>query len=56
MDSSLARTSARRLVSSLMAASERLERERLREISESSRGVRTELMQTLATFQEAVVR
>jgi DNA recombination protein RmuC len=40
----------------LMAASERMERELRREISESSRGVRTELMQTLATFQEAVVR
>jgi DNA recombination protein RmuC len=40
----------------LLAASERLERELRREISESSRGVRTELMQTLGTFQEAVVR
>ncbi|WP_283254212.1 DNA recombination protein RmuC [Ramlibacter paludis] len=40
----------------LLAASERLERELRREISESSRGVRTELMHTLGTFQEAVVR
>ncbi|MDB5860010.1 MAG: rmuC [Ramlibacter sp.] len=40
----------------LLAASERLERELRREISESSRGVRTELMQTLGTFQEALVR
>jgi len=40
----------------LLAASERLERELRREISESSRGSRTELMQTLATFQEAVVK
>jgi DNA recombination protein RmuC len=40
----------------LLAANERLERELRREISESSRGVRTELMHTLATFQEAVVR
>jgi DNA recombination protein RmuC len=40
----------------LLAASERLERELRREISESSRGARTELTQTLATFQEALVR
>ena len=40
----------------LMAANERLERELRREISESSRGVRTELTHTLATFQEALVR
>jgi DNA recombination protein RmuC len=40
----------------LMAASERVERELRREISESSRGVRTELMQTLGTFQEALLR
>ena len=40
----------------LLAASERLERELRREISESSRGVRTELMHTLGTFQEAVVK
>jgi len=40
----------------LMAASERLERELRREISESSRGARQEVMQTLATFQEALVK
>ncbi|HET6829414.1 MAG TPA: DNA recombination protein RmuC [Ramlibacter sp.] len=40
----------------LMAANERLERELRREISESLRGVRTELTHTLATFQEALVR
>ncbi|HET8748316.1 MAG TPA: DNA recombination protein RmuC [Ramlibacter sp.] len=40
----------------LLAANERLERELRREISESARGTRGELMQTLATFQEAVVR
>lgn len=40
----------------LMAANERLERELRREISESSRGVRTELTHTLSTFQEALVR
>ena len=39
----------------LLAASERLERELRREISESSRGARTELTHTLATFQQAVV-
>nr|WP_222622537.1 DNA recombination protein RmuC [Ramlibacter albus] len=40
----------------LMAANERLERELRREISESSRGARTELTQTLATFQDAVLK
>ena len=40
----------------LLAASERLERELRREIGDSARGTRGELMQTLATFQEAVVR
>jgi DNA recombination protein RmuC len=40
----------------LLAASERLERELRREISESARGTRGELLQTLATFQQAVVR
>jgi DNA recombination protein RmuC len=40
----------------LLDASERLERELRREISESSRGARTELTQTLATFQEALIR
>jgi len=40
----------------LMAANERLERELRREISESARGMRTELTQTLSTFQEALVR
>jgi DNA recombination protein RmuC len=40
----------------LLAANERIERELRREISESSRGMRTELTQTLATFQEALVK
>lgn len=40
----------------LLAASERLERELRREISESSRGARLELTQTLATFQDALVK
>ena len=40
----------------LLAANERLERELRREISESSRGARTELTQTLATFQETLMR
>ena len=40
----------------LLAASERLERELRREVSESARGVRAELTQTLATFQDALVR
>lgn len=38
----------------LMAANERLERELRREISESSRGQRTELTQVLTAFQEAI--
>jgi DNA recombination protein RmuC len=40
----------------LLAATERVERELRREIGDSARGVRTELMNTLATFQDAVVR
>ena len=40
----------------LLAANERMERELRREISESSRGARTELTHTLATFQEALVK
>jgi DNA recombination protein RmuC len=40
----------------LLAANERLERELRREISESSRGTRTELTHTLATFQDALVK
>jgi DNA recombination protein RmuC len=40
----------------LMAASERVERELRREISESSRGLRGELTHTLATFQETLTR
>ena len=40
----------------LMAANERLERELRREISESSRGMRGELTQTLATFQDTLMR
>ena len=40
----------------LMAANERVERELRREISESSRGLRGELTQTLATFQETLTR
>jgi len=40
----------------LMAANERMERELRREISDSSRGMRGELTQTLATFQEALMR
>ena len=40
----------------LIAASERLERELRREISESGRGVRQETTHTLATFQDAVVK
>ncbi len=40
----------------LMAANERLERELRREISESSRGARLELTQTLGSFQEALVK
>lgn len=40
----------------LLAANERLERELRREISESSRGARLELTQTLGTFQSAMVQ
>ncbi|MCY7318899.1 MAG: DNA recombination protein RmuC [Ramlibacter sp.] len=40
----------------LIAASERMERELRREISESARGGRQELTLTLATFQEALVK
>ncbi|MBC5785823.1 DNA recombination protein RmuC [Ramlibacter sp. USB13] len=40
----------------LMAASERLERELRREISESSRGLRGELTQTLASFQQMLLQ
>jgi DNA recombination protein RmuC len=40
----------------LMAANERLERELRREISESSRGMRGELTQTLSTFQQSLVQ
>jgi DNA recombination protein RmuC len=40
----------------LMAANERLERELRREISESSRGLRGELTQTLASFQQGLVQ
>ncbi|MEO7547675.1 MAG: DNA recombination protein RmuC, partial [Ramlibacter sp.] len=40
----------------LLAASERLERELRREISESSRGARQELTHSLASFQEAMVK
>ncbi|MBC7604168.1 MAG: DNA recombination protein RmuC [Ramlibacter sp.] len=40
----------------LLAANERLERELRREISESSRGARTELTHNLATFQDAMVK
>ena len=40
----------------LIAASERMERELRREISESSRGARQELTHTLATFQDALVK
>jgi DNA recombination protein RmuC len=40
----------------LLAATERLERELRREISESSRGLRTELTHTLASFQQSLVR
>ncbi|MBA2674838.1 DNA recombination protein RmuC [Ramlibacter sp.] len=39
----------------LLAASERLERELRREISESSRGARTELTHTLGKFQDTMV-
>ena len=40
----------------LLAASERLERELRREISESARSGRSELTQTIATFQAALLR
>jgi DNA recombination protein RmuC len=40
----------------LLGANERLERELRREISESSRGARTELTHSLATFQDALVK
>jgi DNA recombination protein RmuC len=40
----------------LMAASERLERELRREISESSRGLRGELTQTLSAFQQTLMQ
>ena len=40
----------------LLAANERMERELRREISESSRGARTELTHNLATFQDAMVK
>lgn len=40
----------------LLAANERLERELRREISESSRAARQELSQSLATFQDALVK
>ncbi|HEY0824598.1 MAG TPA: DNA recombination protein RmuC [Ramlibacter sp.] len=40
----------------LMAANERLERELRREISESSRGMRGELTQTLSSFQQTLMQ
>ena len=40
----------------LLAANERIERELRREISESSRGMRGELTQTLAAFQQALMQ
>jgi DNA recombination protein RmuC len=40
----------------LLAANERLERELRREISESSRGMRGELTQTLAAFQQTLMQ
>ena len=40
----------------LMAANERLERELRREISESGRGLRTELTAALTAFQEAIAK
>ncbi len=43
-------------LAALQASAERLERELRREISESSRGGRQELTQTLATFQQALVQ
>lgn len=44
-----------RLRTELLGAGERLERELRREISESTRGVRQETTQTLATFQRALL-
>ncbi len=44
------------LLGTLNASTERLERELRREISESSRGGRQELTQTLATFQQTLVQ
>jgi DNA recombination protein RmuC len=44
------------LLGLINASSERLERELRREISESSRGGRQELTQTLATFQQTLVQ
>jgi len=43
------------LIGTLAAGNERIERELRREISESSRGVRQETTQALATFQQALV-
>ncbi len=40
----------------LLAASERLERELRREVADSSRGARQELAQSLASFQESLVK
>jgi DNA recombination protein RmuC len=40
----------------LLAANERLERELRREISESSRGLRGEVMQTLSSFQQSLTQ
>ena len=40
----------------LLAANERLERELRREISETSRGMRGELTQTLSTFQQTLMQ
>ena len=40
----------------ILAATERMERELRREVDESSRGSRQEVMHTLATFQDAVVK
>ena len=40
----------------LLAASERLERELRREISESSRGARQEMTHSLATFQDTLIK
>jgi DNA recombination protein RmuC len=40
----------------LLAANERIERELRREISDSSRGLRGELTQTLSAFQQALLQ